>query len=357
MAGIYDSQNSLSVGALMGSVRGSRSRSSVGALMGALTQKRKVYFSFHFDDIMRVNNVRQAWKIDHPDAPQMRSFYDSSLWESRRLDSPESVKALIRDGVEHTSAICVLVGTETWSRPWVRYEIARAVIDGRGLLAVHLNNLCHHVTRLHDLLGRNPLEYMAVGKVQPTAWSIPQYYLFEWNGQGWARYQNYTFSVTFPCYLADPAAGYVTQLSGGTSVYDYVKQVGHKNIGAWIDQAAQQAVRLERRRVPREREQGPNPWIPLRPIGAPMQIRGLEPVTAPPPGISGLESPREIGGITSLRRVIPPLPEISGLGSPPDIGGMPGPRRMIAPLPEMPGLESPPNIGGIPGLGRVKRGR
>jgi len=26
-------------------------------------KKRKAYFAFHFDDIMRVNNVRQAWKI------------------------------------------------------------------------------------------------------------------------------------------------------------------------------------------------------------------------------------------------------------------------------------------------------
>ena len=57
--------------------------------------------------------------------------------------SPESLKNLIRDGVEHTSAVCVLVGSETWSRRWVRYEIARAVIDDRGLLAVHLNNIEH----------------------------------------------------------------------------------------------------------------------------------------------------------------------------------------------------------------------
>jgi hypothetical protein len=51
---------------------------SLASLLGAVAkaQKRKVYFSFHFDDIMRVNNVRQAWKIDHPDAPEIRSFYD-----------------------------------------------------------------------------------------------------------------------------------------------------------------------------------------------------------------------------------------------------------------------------------------
>ena len=33
---------------------------SGGILSGVMTQKRKVFFSFHYDDIMRVNNVRNA---------------------------------------------------------------------------------------------------------------------------------------------------------------------------------------------------------------------------------------------------------------------------------------------------------
>lgn len=206
-------------------------------------QKRRVYFSFHFDDIMRVNNVRQAWKIDHPDAPLMRSFYDSSLWESCQLAAPESLKRLIREGVEHTSAICVLAGSQTWSRRWVRYEIARAVIDGRGLLAVHINSIRHHVSRLPHLLGNNPLAYMAVGKVQSSPFGLPLYYLFELTQQGWVRYEDHTDPVKLPPYLTDPAAGYVTLLSSGTAIYNFVSDDGHKNIGAWIDQAAQRVGR------------------------------------------------------------------------------------------------------------------
>jgi hypothetical protein len=57
--------------------------------------KRKAFFSFHFDDIMRVNNVRNAWKITHPESPSNRSFYDSSLWESRKLAGAESIKQVI----------------------------------------------------------------------------------------------------------------------------------------------------------------------------------------------------------------------------------------------------------------------
>jgi hypothetical protein len=234
---------------------------TLASLLGtqAKAQKRKVYFAFHFADIMRVNNVRQAWKIDHPDAPAMRSFYDSSLWEKRQLEGPESVKNLIRGGVEYTSAVCVLVGSDTWARRWVRYEIARAVIDNRGLLAVHLNNIRHHVSRQPDVCGPNPLEFMCVGKVQPNEPSAfsgqrnslaailgrepVKYYLFERTNQGWVRYQDYTIPVDLPRYLADPQAGYLMPLSTGTVTYDFVNEEGHKNVGTWIDQAAQQVGR------------------------------------------------------------------------------------------------------------------
>jgi hypothetical protein len=214
--------------------------------------KRKAFFSFHYDDIMRVNVVRNAWKIDHPDNALMRSFQDSSLWESRKLEGDDAVKRLIREGVEYTSAVCVLIGSETWLRRWVKYEIARAIIDGRGLLSVHLNSIRHHHTQTSHTRGLNPLDFMAVGKVQDGVLSTPRYYLFEKqaapNGFGgykweWNRYSDYTSSVSLPSWLADPHAGYVTPLSQNASVYDYMADDGHRNIGSWIDKAAQGAGR------------------------------------------------------------------------------------------------------------------
>jgi hypothetical protein len=204
-------------------------------------QKRRAYFAFYYNDIMRVNNVRNAWKIRHPNASQRRSFYDSSLWESRKLEGDDAIKRLIREGVVHTSAVCVLIGTETWWRPWVRYEIARAVIDGRGLLGVHINGINHHTRQMTDAFGPNPLDNMAVGKVQDHL-GIPQYYLFEYRG-GWIRYQDYTLPVKLPPYLSDPTSGYVMPLSIGTYLYDFAGGNGHANIGAWIDHAAKQVGR------------------------------------------------------------------------------------------------------------------
>lgn len=206
-------------------------------------KKRKVFFSFHYDDIMRVNNVRNVWKIYHPNTQTMRSFYDSSLWESRKLEGPEALKRLIREGVEQTSAICVLIGADTWSREWVRYEIARAIIDNRGLLGVHINSLNHHQSGFPHPLGSNPFDYMGLYRQHNALLGGAQYYLYEYEGGAWRPYQHYSNAVSLPAYLQSPAPGYIRQLSCGVPIYDFIGGTGHSNIGSWIDAAAQRVGR------------------------------------------------------------------------------------------------------------------
>lgn len=211
--------------------------------LATLGTKRRVFFSFHYDDIMRVNNVRNAWKITHPDSAAMRSFYDSSLWESKKLEGDEAVKRLIREGVEHTSAVCVLIGSGTWQRRWVRYEIARAIVDGRGLLGVHINGLNHHERRVPDAFGPNPLDNMAIGRVQEGLLGTAKYHLYEWAAGAWQRYADYQSAVPVPRWVSEARISGLLRLSQVTSTYDYCRQDGHKNIGAWVDAAASQAGR------------------------------------------------------------------------------------------------------------------
>lgn len=221
------------------------------ALLGVATHstKRRVFFSFHYDDIMRVNNVRNVWKIDHPDNALMRSFYDSSLWESKKAEGHETIKRLIREGVQYTSAVCVLVGTETWSRRWVKYEIARSVIDERGLLAVHLNNLNHHRELKAHPVGLNPLHFLGVFRALGGKFylyekrQVLKNYLTGEMAWEWGPYGDYRLPVTLPKYLAAPNVGYVMPLSAGAIEYDFVLQIGNKNLGAWIDLAAQRVGR------------------------------------------------------------------------------------------------------------------
>ncbi|MFA7414490.1 MAG: TIR domain-containing protein [Rhizobium sp.] len=208
--------------------------------------RRKTFFSFHYADVFRVNNVRNAFKVYNPPTSTNLTFFDSSLWESRKLEGDEALKRMIREGVQNTSVVCVLVGKDTWARPWVRFEIARSIVDRKGLLAIDINGLSHHVDRVPHARGENPLAYMAVGKLRDGT-----YRLFEkrvafvtggWQW-GWYRYDKHMAAVELPRYLPDPAVDHVTPLERGTMRYDFVQQQGHKNIGGWIDLAAINAGR------------------------------------------------------------------------------------------------------------------
>ena len=217
--------------------------------VAAAVTKRKGFFSFHFDDLLRVNNVRNAWKFSHPDRDIKRNFYDRSLWESTKLKNPEGLKNLIRNGMNHSSALCVMIGTGTWERRWVRYEIARSIIDRRGLLAIHINSLKHHHRLRPDPLGWNPLDFMGIYKSAAGG-----FYLYElknivtnrptgareWR---WQAYGDYQLAVPLPKYMKPPQPGYVARLSDWTNVYDHVADRGSDNLGAWIDLAAKRAGR------------------------------------------------------------------------------------------------------------------
>jgi hypothetical protein len=210
----------------------------IGGLFGPYEPiKRKAFFSFHFDDVMRVNNVRMAFKFYNP-GDLYPAFYDSSLWEDRQLENDETIKQLIRDGVGYTSVVCVLTGSLTYTRRWCRYEIARSVVDGKGLVSVHINSINHHQRRVPDPRGPNPAAYLGITKNNDGS-----YRLAEWSGFGWNLYRDYSLAVNLPRYMSQPTVGRVIPLNHVTREYDFAMQNGSKNIGGWLDMAANDAGR------------------------------------------------------------------------------------------------------------------
>jgi len=210
--------------------------------------KRKVYFAFDFDDLMRVNNVRQVGKLDRPEVRNARTFYDRSIWDSRDINDIATLKSLMRNCVKYSSVVCVLVGTNTWMSRWVKYEISRSVIDQKGLLVVHINSL-RHVRRAPDPLGFNLLNNIGIYHSVEG-----KFYLYErrfevvnfLTGQGdwvWRPYSDYSHPVLLPRYLPAPDIEHVRWLSPYVDEYDYVSDEGPKNIGTWIDRAAVRAGR------------------------------------------------------------------------------------------------------------------
>ncbi|MEO6280391.1 TIR domain-containing protein [Roseateles sp.] len=97
--------------------------------------KRKIFYSFHFNnDVFRVQQVRNMGVIEgnEPVSP--------NTWEDLKK-SDASVEKWIDDNIGGKSCVVVLIGTETASRKWVKYEIKKAVKDGKGVLGIHVHNL------------------------------------------------------------------------------------------------------------------------------------------------------------------------------------------------------------------------
>ena len=149
---------------------------------------------------------------------------------------------MIRQGVKNTSVVCVLAGTYTFLRPWVRYEIARSVINNKGLLTVHIYGLAGHTHPYSsESLGANPCDFIGIQQG-----SNGKYYLYEKNYINnnfvWQLYSRHSDPVSLPKCMSVPSTSRPTPLSQYAVVHDWMKG-GHQNIGSWLDAAARQIGR------------------------------------------------------------------------------------------------------------------
>jgi len=118
---------------------------------------RRVFFSFHYErDIWRANVVRNSW-VTHADR-ESAGFWDASLWEKAKKEGEIALKRLINGGLQRTSVTAVLIGTETYKRRWVRYEIAKSLERGNGLLGIYIHRIEDENGKT-DKKGPNPFYY------------------------------------------------------------------------------------------------------------------------------------------------------------------------------------------------------
>jgi Thoeris protein ThsB, TIR-like domain len=75
------------------------------------------------------------------DASAAAGFSDSSLWEEAKKKGDEAIKRLINKGLEYTTVTAALIGAQTSTRPWVKYEIERSIARGNGLLGIYIHML------------------------------------------------------------------------------------------------------------------------------------------------------------------------------------------------------------------------
>jgi len=154
---------------------------------------KRVFFSFHYQDVVdfRANVVRRHNEFSRDEA----GYYDASMWEEAKKEGDIALKRLINRKLKYTSNTCVLIGSETYARRWVRYEIIKSIMKGNHLFAVHINGIRDKYRRTKPL-GPNPLDYLAVVPVSAGLLHTTVYPI-HYTGGSWVPYEEVKSQKTF----------------------------------------------------------------------------------------------------------------------------------------------------------------
>ena len=118
--------------------------------------KRNVFYSFHYDnDVFRVQQVRNMGVIAGNEP------VNANDWEEIKRRGDASIRQWVDNEISKCSCVVVLIGSKTYMRPWVKYEIQQAWIQGKGLLGIYIHNLKDPRTGI-DYKGYNPFSMISV---------------------------------------------------------------------------------------------------------------------------------------------------------------------------------------------------
>jgi hypothetical protein len=190
---------------------------------------KRVFFSFHYQDVIdfRANVVRNHWmtKSDREEA----GYFDASIWESARKQGDIALKRLINGGLENTTNTCVLIGSDTYARPWVRYELLKSFRRGNHIFAVHVNGI-KGKDGLTKVPGPNPLAYVGVTYANDGKTAT----LWEKNGSNWVKYDKIDGTADYAVQVDTQYRGKGFNLSNWYPNYDWGTDQGYDNFASWV---------------------------------------------------------------------------------------------------------------------------
>ena len=174
---------------------------------------RHVFFSFHFDrDYWRVGQVRSSWVVSGKREAQ--PFLDSAGWEKVKNQGNKAIKNWIDTNLSGKSVTIVLIGNQTHTREWVKYEVDESHRLGKGMLGIFINRMKDNKQQ-SDLYAPNVFDLWTFEQKNPFASAV------------WG---------TVPSSVR-------RKYSSKYPVYDWVAQDGRANINNWIEAAAKAAGR------------------------------------------------------------------------------------------------------------------
>lgn len=200
---------------------------------------RNCYFAFHYEDVksFRANVVRNKTKFKR----QRGGFYDGSIWEKYPVTKVNEIKELINNALKGTSVTCVLIGDETYSRRWVRYEIIKSLSESKGLFGVHINWIKGKDGKTKFWPGEKPFKCLKV-KIDDDGKYM---HFFERDEPGmfseWRPYKD--LKKCQNVFKDKKYYGESFKLSYVFRTYSYKFDDGNKNIDKWVKKASEQMGR------------------------------------------------------------------------------------------------------------------
>lgn len=117
---------------------------------------RKVFFSFKYEDVSRAMVVRKSAITKGQEAA---GFIDKANFEKIKKQGYQAIMNWIDAQLKGTTVTAVLVGAETCSSRWVKYEIEQSIKRGNGLLGIDISKIKDLNGETSERCGQIPAGY------------------------------------------------------------------------------------------------------------------------------------------------------------------------------------------------------
>lgn len=130
--------------------------------------------------------------------------------------------------MKNTSVTCVLVGSETYNRKWVGYEIMKSMSVGNHIFAVHINSI-KDKNKKTKKNGPNPFYYLGYSFSKDGNTMNFHDYI----DKKWIKYPDLgSYSVA---QVDEKYRNRIYRLSSDYNVYDWNDDNGYDNFIDWVN--------------------------------------------------------------------------------------------------------------------------